>query len=408
VKILLYGLNFAPELTGIGKYTGEMSKWLVDQGHDVRVITAHPYYPQWKVHQGFKGHTYRREAWSGVDVIRCPLWVPERASGIRRLLHLASFALSSLPALFSQLRWRPQVVWVVEPALLCTPSALLLARLSGAVSWLHIQDYEVDAAFAMGLLKGKLLKAAALRIESWLLRRFDVVSTISGRMLDLAVKKGVARERLVSLPNWVDMSAIAPLRKPSVYRETLGVPEGTVIALYSGNMGAKQGLGILARAAKELERELSILFVFCGDGAGKEELMRQCADLPNVKFLPLQPQQALNDLLGAADIHLLPQRGDAADLVLPSKLTGMLASGRPVIATARPETEIGKLVSECECGLLVPPEDGPALAIAIHQLARDSYRRIAMGAAARNYAETHLNVDPILSRFVSVAVARAA
>lgn len=400
VRILLYGLNFAPELTGIGKYTGEMARWLVEQGHEVRVVTAPPYYPEWRVHSGHAAGAYRREWWHGVDVIRCPLWVPKRVSGLKRLLHLASFAISSLPALLAQWRWRPKLVWTVEPALFGTPGALLVAKLTGARSWLHIQDYEVDAAFAMGLLRGERLRRAVLGIERWLMRRFDVVSTISGRMLELAARKGIPEDRLVLFPNWVDISDITPLERASTYREMLRIPSDAVVALYSGNMGAKQGLEVLAAAAQALQQDKNIVFVFCGDGAGKEALARECEGLPNVRLLPLQPFERLNELLGAADIHLLPQRADAADLVLPSKLTGMLASGRPVIATADPATELGQLLQRTGCGLLVPPGDAPAIVQAIRELAADSGSRRLMGQAGRNHAQAELDIETILLRFV--------
>src|SRR5580765_2752594 len=123
MRILLYGINFEPELTGIGKYTGEMARWLAAAGHEVRVVTAPPYYPGWSVQQPYRAGRYLREDWHGVAVFRAPLWVPRRVSGLKRLVHLASFALSSLPVLFAQWRWQPQVVWVTEPPLFCTPAA---------------------------------------------------------------------------------------------------------------------------------------------------------------------------------------------------------------------------------------------------------------------------------------------
>ena len=132
MKILLYGINFAPELTGIGKYTGEMAAWLAAQGHQVRVVTAPPYYPDWAVGAGYSARTWRRERWQGVDVWRCPLWVPPRPGGAKRLVHLASFALSSLPVMLRQLLWRPEVVWVVEPPLFCAPTAWAVAQIGRA------------------------------------------------------------------------------------------------------------------------------------------------------------------------------------------------------------------------------------------------------------------------------------
>jgi colanic acid biosynthesis glycosyl transferase WcaI len=271
MRILIHGINFSPELTGIGKYSGEMAEWLAAQGHEVRVVTAPPYYPQWKVADGYVNGWRTQECRSGFNptdvrrdssrpalnngslvVYRCPLWVPSRPSGLKRLLHLASFALSSFPIMLRQIFWRPDVVWVVEPPLFCAPQAWLVARLSGAKAWLHIQDYEVDAAFELGLLKGALLRRFVSASERWLMRRFDRVSTISQRMLDRALTKGVATERAVLFPNWVEIKQEQGARYKEQadtrgYRTELGIAADTVVALYSGNMGGKQGLEIWHR-----------------------------------------------------------------------------------------------------------------------------------------------------------------
>lgn len=376
-----------------------MVRWLTEQGHEVCVVTTPPYYPEWRIHRGYSGGAYAREVWHRALVIRCPLWVPRQPSGLKRIVHLATFALSSMPIMLRLVVWRPQVVWVVEPALLTAPLALAVARLAGARSWLHIQDYEVDAAFAMGLIRGEKLKRAVQTLERWTKRRFDVVSTISRRMLALAAAKGVDADKLVLFPNWVDISGIVPLKRPSSYREQLGLSRDSVIALYSGNMGNKQGLEVLAEAARLLRGDPRIRFVFCGDGAGKEKLVRACEGLSNVSILPLQPADRVSELLGLADIHLLPQLTNAADLVLPSKLTGMLASGRPVIVSADRQTELGQVVEHSGCGVLVKPEDAEALADAICHLAAEPSWREVMGAAGRAYAEREFDVHTIMQRF---------
>ena len=399
MKILIYGLNFAPELTGTGKYTGEMASWLAERGHEVRVVTAPPYYPQWKVRQGYSSWLWRTESVAALRVWRCPLWVPKQAGGLKRILHLLSFAGSSLPVMLRQVFWRPDIVWTVEPTLAGAPIAAFVAALCGARSWLHIQDFEVDAAFSMGLLKGASARARMLGFERWLMRRFDHVSTISGRMMDLAASKGLRTRQLVFFPNWVDMSMIRP-QDSSSYREELGIAPGTAVALYSGNMGNKQGLEILAEVARLLHDDSRITFVFSGDGSGKEDLVRRCEGLSNVRFLPLQPLRRLSDLLALADVHLLPQRADAADLVMPSKLTGMLASARPVVATAAASTELAMVVgTRAACGLVVPPEDAGRMAEAVMRLATGPSARARMGASGRDYAQRELEREAVLGRF---------
>lgn len=395
MRLLIYGLNFAPELTGIGKYTGELAAWLAGRGHTVSVIAGPPYYPAWRIEPGYSAWRYRRETWRGVTVIRTPLWVPARPGGLKRLLHLASFAASSLPVLIMQAFKRPDVIFVVAPSLFCAPAAWLAARLCGARVWLHIQDYEVDAAFELGLLKGRGLRKVVLGLERWLLRRFDRVSTISGRMLELARRKGVDTRRLETLPNWVDVDAICRPDCQSRYRSELGIPPHAVVALYAGNMGVKQGLEVLAQAARMLAAHPKLWFVFCGEGPQRDALHALCKGLPQVRFLDLQPAERLGELLCTADIHLLPQRANAADLVMPSKLSGMLASGRPVICTAQPGTELAGVVAGK--GIVIPPEDAQALVAALEELADDPCRRHALGRAARHYAQRHLHIDAVLS-----------
>lgn len=405
MKILLYGINFSPELTGIGKYTGEMAAWLAAKGHDVRVVTAPPYYPDWVVGNGYSGWLYKTDEWHGVKVLRCPLWVPSKPSGLKRLVHLMSFAISSVPALLAQLWWRPQLVWVVEPALFCAPSVVVIGRLCGAKSWLHVQDFELDAAFSMGLLRGNRLRRMATRAECWLMRRFDVVSTISRRMHELLLRKGVDPLRTNLAVNWVNMASFALPSPDGVadYRKELQIGPTQVVALYSGNMGGKQGLEILADVARLLVLEPNLVFVFCGNGAGRTDLVANCHGLPNVRFLDLQPVARLPDLLATADIHLLPQRADAADLVMPSKLTGMLASARPVVATANQGTDLATVVETC--GLVVPPENPAAMAQAINTLVNNPTLRENLGAAGYQYAHTHLDSDAVLGKLESDFIA---
>ena len=384
MRILIYSINYFPELTGIGKYNAEMAEWLADHGHEVTIITAPPYYPWWQVQSPYRYWAYHTEQINKVKVYRCPLWVPRKPSGTKRLLHLLSFALTSMPLLLSQLYKRPDVIMVLEPTLFCVPAALGIARLSGTRTWLHVQDFEVDAALGLGLVKAKTAGRAAEKVERWLMNCFDRVSTISGKMLESLSIKGVAQEKNILLPNWVDAQEIFPLPASSIYRAELGIDEDVLVALYSGNLGEKQGLEILMEAARSLHSESRILFMICGEGVARERLIKLGGDLHNVRWLPLQPMEKLNELLNLADVHLLPQRADVADLVMPSKLLGMLASGRPVLATAHAGTQVAQIVASC--GKVVEPGDTQGVVQGLLELLHSPQERTMLGTAARQAA----------------------
>lgn len=401
MRLLFLGLNYSPELTGIGKYSGEMMEWMAERGHEVRVVTAPPYYPAWRVSDGYNQWQYRKETSSaGAEIFRCPLWVPARPNGLNRIMHLSSFAASSLPVMLAQSAWRPDLVLTVEPAFACAPAALLVARLCGAPAWLHIQDFEVDAAFDLGFLPaGGRAQRVAQVCERVVRGAFSQFSTISSSMMVRLSQKGIEHSRITFFPNWVDVDAIRPQDEPSPYRAQLGIAHDQIVLLYSGNMGMKQGLEILPQLADRLRGNKLLHFVFCGDGAHRSRLQEAVFGLENVSFLPLQPIERLNELLNMADIHLLPQKSGAADLVMPSKLTGMLASGRPVIATAAPGTQIAGAIEGH--GIAVAPGDLEALAQAAVLLAENSALRQRMGDAARSFAERELARDSVLRRFQS-------
>lgn len=365
-NVLIYGINYAPEMIGVGRFTGEIGADLAAHGFDVSVVTAPPHYPGWRVLAPFRALRYANETRDGARILRCPILLRAEMRGIWRLIAPMSFALTSAaPAIWRILTERPALVLCVEPTFFVAPVALL-GKAVGARVILHVQDLEVDAAFAMGHLKGKSLQRIVASAESWLLKQFSAIITISGQMRKRLIAKGADPDRIGIVRNWVDLNAIKPLDEPNGFRRELGLSDKDFVVLYAGNIGAKQALEVVLDAARRLAGKPNLYFVIAGEGPEKQRLIRDYADLSNVRFLPLQPEARLCELLNLANLHVLPQLQGAADLVLPSKLGGMLASGKPVLATADAGTELFEVLRGT--AILVPAGDSGAVAAEISAL----------------------------------------
>jgi len=402
MKLILQSLNYSPELTGIGKYNGEMCPELVKRGLNVSAVVAPPYYPEWQVHNGFNAFTFNSSKVEGVNVIRCPLYVPNNVTTIKRVVHLGTFAVSSFFALTSQLFKKPDVIMLVQPTLFCAPFTLLYAKLTGAKAIMHIQDYEVDALFGLGLMGEGKVSRFVKRIESWLMKRFDAVSTISYSMIENAKRKGVSESKIIHFPNWSDTDFVTPQTCGEALKKEWGFKPTDKIVLYAGNIGNKQGLEVVLDAAKHYQTQPNLKFVLVGAGAYVDTLKANAnqLNLNNVVFLPLQPWEKVPQMLALADVHLVVQKKGAADAVLPSKLTNILSAGGHALVTAEPHTELGQIANK-HTGIYdcVEPENTDAFINGLELiLNRDLTTH---NLVARQFAETYLAKNKILDQFVT-------
>lgn len=398
MKILIVGLNYAPELTGIGKYTAEMAEWLAHRGHSVKVVTTPPYYPAWDVPAPYSKFRYRRDVLQSVIVIRCPLYVPKKkVTTFKRLAHLLSFGLSSIPPLLMQIAWRPDVVINPVPTLISSPVSLLVARATGATSVLHIQDFEIDAMLGLGMARSGALARIAAGFEKLLLRAFQRVTTISASMAEKAIEKGAEPADVSIFPNWSNLSDFSGATSDKPFRQRIGVPMGHKLVLYSGNIGEKQGLETVLDAA-DLLKDKPYQFLIIGEGAGKSTLERAAKkkSLRNLSFLPLQPAQFLPTLLASADCHLVIQKKGLGDAVLPSKLTNILAVGGNAVITAEAGTELATLCKQYPgIATLTTPEDCLLLAKSIEQ----ALTKAVPNQIAREYAGANFDKEKVLLAF---------
>lgn len=405
LSVLIVSQNYAPEPTGIGKYSGEMASWLATRGHAVTVLAAVPHYPHWRVPSDFPGNRYSARFEEGVTVKRVPVWLPK--SG-----HVTTRARIALETSFNLLatRWwlglllrrtRPDVIVTVCPPSQAVLWPLAYSRLRGVPLLIHFQDLQVDAAVNLGMVTGDLARRLLLRAESWLMKRATHVTTISDSMLSRVRAKGVSPTESSLFSNWSNLSRVQPMWPHEATRRRLGAAADDVLFLYSGNIGEKQGLEVVLHAASRLQRYPHVKVAIVGAGANRARLEERAEELgaSNVRFHDLFPSAELGQLLASGDVHLVIQRREAADVVMPSKLTNILASGRPCIVTADDGTELAHVVRAAGCGTVVAPDDPESLARVMLAMSLDAQGRSDAGRRARQFAERSIDHQVVLAHF---------
>lgn len=410
-KILLVGYNFSPEPTGIGKYSGEMMLWLARKGYDCTVLTSYPYYPYWKVQEPYTSRRfwYQTEvshfpSGGRLRVCRCPMYVPANPSGAKRMvLELSFFVTAFLRFLALLISNRFQTIITVAPSFQLGLFGVLGKKLQQAKFVYHVQDLQIEAARDLNMIKSSAVISALFKTEKYIFDHADVISSISSGMINKIKDK--ARKPIYLFTNWADTHSFYPILDKTGLKGKFGLRETDQVILYSGAIGEKQGLEAIIQAAHTLQHHATFQFVICGSGPYKEKLESLAANLnlQNVAFFPLQPTEKFNDFLNMADVHLVIQKENAGDLVMPSKLTTLLAVGALTIVTANPGSSLHSLVQEHHAGILVEAENQAALNEAIVQALTTDHRFVKDNA--RRYAEQYLNLDNVMASFDAAALA---
>ena len=412
MKIILWGINYAPEPIGIAPFNRDLCEYLAARGHEVAAMTSFPYYPHWRKERGDRGRWSRTDLIAGVRVHRCWCYVPSVVTSLGRIVHELSFGLvSAVQLLF---RPRADIYVVVSPPLALGFFAWIVTALKRSRYVFHVQDLQPDAAVELGMVRRGWFTRALYALERLAYAKAAVVSGISGGMMTAIRAKGVSGAKLVLLPNWLrtDAAASAPAKSRAGARGRFGVPDGTLLAVYAGNLGRKQSLEILMEAAYLLAARspasaVPIHFIIAGDGAARPALEKSLAAHPQlgVRLLPLLCDDDYAALLRAADVALITQAAGTGRFFFPSKLLSVLAAGLPVVAVADATSELARAVREGGFGCAVQPGDAIGLAEVLRRLGRNRAPLEAWSAAtgwARQFSR-----ESILPRFEQVLLAAA-
>ena len=387
MRVVVWGINYAPEVVGIAPHNVALCEFLQQEGHAVEMVTTFAYYPEWRKAQEDRGKLYRTDHLQGVPVHRCWHFVPERVTALKRIVHEATFALTSTLRIL-QLE-KPDVYVVVSPPLILGTTAWFVSRLKRAPFVFHVKDLQPDAAVGLGMLRESWFTRVLYWLEALAYRKAARVCSLSEEVIDAFRRKGVPEEKLILYPDSVVVPEESELPAPGQFRRTHHFAADDFLAVYSGNLGVKQGLGILLETAELLRPHGHIRIVICGDGAAREALEIGVRErkLENVSMLPLQSSAAYAELLVDADVCLITQQARAGNAFFPSKLLMTMAHLCPVVTVADEESALAWAVQSAGVGVNVAPDHPRELAEALSSLAQDRPRLRAWGRAGRAYVE---------------------
>jgi len=391
-KITIIGLNFHPEDTAIGLYTTQLAEYLSHNNFKVEVITGFPYYPSWKIAEAYKKKpNFFKETINNIDIIRYKQYVPKNPTFIKRILLLLDFTFGCYINSF-KIKQTDLVLTIVP----FTSSVLIgnqIAKRNKAKHWVHIQDFEFDAAADTDLVgnKSKIFKFL-FWIEKKLLNKANSISTISNAMLAKLQSKVSDNVSTHLLPNWVDVANINPekaKKHPFLKSDNFKI-------LYSGNIGEKQDWNLFLEVVDKLKNE-KIDFIVVGSGSKKDWLIENINECSNVQYHPPVAYKELSDLLCSADLHILFQKNNVVDTVMPSKILGMMASAKPSIITGNLKSEVATVMRDSNSGLYIESSN---IENVVNSILTFTNTPNSMGENARNYVSTHFSSEQILSKFL--------
>ena len=402
-RVLVVGINFGPEHTGIAPYTTQLCEHLAARGAEVTVLTGVPHYPQWAVEPRYRRRLRTVERRPGLTVSRLRHYVPRRQSALRRGLYELTFALH---VALQRPRTRPDVVVAVVPALLSVGPAGRIARRAGVPLVMWVQDLMGRASAQSGMDGGQSVAGAVGAVESRLLRRADKVLVLNSLFEQHVRGTGVPPDRIVVQPNWTHVAPVSDATR-EVVRARHGWRDDETVVLHTGNMGLKQALeNVVAAGDLADERGLSdVRFVLMGDGSQRPALEAAAERVRRVEIMAPVPNEEYADVLAAADILLVNERASSIDMSLPSKLTSYFRAGRPIIAASPADGGTAAELLRSGGGIVVRPEDPAALVDSVVQLAKDQERAEELGCAGRTYAESRLTASAALTRLEAVLLA---
>ncbi len=388
MHIAFFNRAFPPEVSATGQLLTELAEGLSrDHGCRVSVVTGWPLGPTCETWSPPKGwHLVYQERLGPIAVFRArgTTW-PKRIFFGRVVNYLTYFGSACLAGLRLS---RPDVVIALTDPPIIGLAALLTARRSRAKLVISYRDIFPEVARLLDGSRNLLVEQILRLVNRILIRQADRVVALGETMrMRLISEKGAPPEKVTVIPDWADCSAIVPAPKQNSFSAAHGLVDRFVV-MHAGNIGAAQNLEVLVEAADHLKGLPDLLFVFIGDGVKKASLEARAdrLGLKNIQFLPYQPKEELSCTFASADCFIVSLKPGLAGYIVPSKVYGILAAGRPYVAAVDEECEVARIAREYDCGLLCRSDDPKGLAEKIRLFYENRSLAHRMGVNARQAA----------------------
>lgn len=399
MNALLLTQHYPPEPGSGSIKMAELAQHLLNNGHNVNVVTGFPNYPYGKLYDGYRRSLYKREIIDKVNVIRVPHYLTsKRYNFIQRMMNHISFMLTSIYGGF--LSRKPDLIYYYSPPLFVGFSSCLLGKIFRVPTVVEINDLWPQAPIALGVIKNIYLKKMAERFEKFIYDNTSNLFFYSKTMRDEVVSKGIPEKKTEIHPLWISTREFCSAAPDEVrdIKEKYGFNEKFSI-MYAGYIGSPQGLDVMIEVAIRLKQYNDMIFVFVGDGPEKEKLLKRTKNygLNNVKFIPFQPKEEIPAFLSSADVlfaHLAsaPHRLGT----IPGKVLAYMSIGKPLLIAAKGETN--DLINRSKCGIVAEPGNAESIAEGILKLYGNAELRKEMGERARKYAITNFDKEMLLER----------
>ena len=406
MKVLVLALNYHPELVGCAKITTEFVDWVSKKARKVIVITTNAFYPEWEC----KFNQYNKSLNGNILIVRCPIYVPKKVNGLKRIIHYLSFFITSMPVVIYFGLKNIDLAFTMCPTILSSPSLILISFIKKLffrkklVTWIHFADLEIEAAFKLNFFKSQFLKKLLVLFEKNIFRNFDLISSISFYMLEKIKEKTYDQKKIFYLPNFIDINPFKDIyenKKINPYFKELSLKKENVVIMYSGSINEKMACKTLINSIKDLSYRKDLIWIICGDGTKRSFLKKSLNNFKNVLFYNFQPTNKLPYWLDIADIHLIPQKLTSVEFCLPSKLLGILAVGKPIIGIAPVNSELGRILDKY--GIRLPNERSKTMSKAIIKLVENVNLRNKLSEKSKIYVEKFHEKENILNNiFVQV------